>query len=445
MPDMPDMPETYRFPEGFIWGAAVASHQVEGGNTNNQWYAWEQQGGILSGDHCGLACDWWEHAEADFDRMQELHMNGLRLSLEWSRIEPEPGRWDEVAIARYRQMLQGLRDRGIEPLVTLHHFTHPIWVEDLGGFAHERVVPHFARYVRHCVETLGDLCDFWCTVNEPNVFATLGYLLGISPPGGKGNPFGSMRVQATLLRAHAAAYHQIHALQPRARVGLAQHIRLFDPARPRNPFDRFVAGLQDGGFNAMALDALRYGRVSGPLALVMGDLSGVRGTYDYVGVNYYTREVVQVDLRKPGEMFGRRFTMPGSEQMDQGYGEIYPNGLRRVLDRLTPMGKPIYVTESGFADSTDRIRPKALVRTVLAMRHALEHGAPVRGFYHWTLVDNFEWAEGWRLRFGLIALDPATQQRTPRASADVYGAICAANGVPATLLEQLGIAEPART
>jgi beta-glucosidase len=438
------MRETQQFPDGFIWGVATAAHQVEGGNTNNQWYAWEQRGGILSGDHCGLACDWWEHAEADFDRARDLQVNGMRLSVEWSRVEPEQGRWDDVAIARYRQMLQGLRARGIEPLVTLHHFTTPHWLERQGGFGQEGAVAHFARFARHCAEVFGDLCDFWCTVNEPNVYATLGYLLGIWPPGHKGDTLGSLRVQARLLRAHAAAYHAIHAAQPHARVGLAHHIRIFDPARPRNPFDRFVAGVQDGGFNGLVLDALRFGRARGPLALLAGDVSAARGAYDFVGVNYYTREVVQVDLRRPGEMFGRRFTMPGSQQQDQEYGEVYPDGLRRVLERLAVLGKPIYVTENGFADSTDRIRPTALAHTVLAMHRALDHGAPVRGYYHWTLVDNFEWAEGWRMRFGLIALDPATQERTPRASAAVYAAICAAHGVPASLEEELGLPAHAR-
>jgi beta-glucosidase len=438
------MAETYQFPDGFIWGVATASHQVEGGNTNNQWYAWEQQGHIVSGDHCGLACDWWEHAEADFDRARDLGVNGMRLSLEWSRIEPEPGRWDPAAIARYRQMLQGLRARGMEPMVTLHHFTNPLWLEEQGGFGHDGAIEQFTRFVRYAVEQLGDLCDFWCTVNEPNVYATLGYGLGIFPPGHRGDVIGCFRVLGRLLRAHAAAYHTIHTLQPRARVGMAPHVRIFDPARPRNPLDRFVAGLQDGAFNAMAFDALRYGRASGPLALFVGDLRGVRGTCDYVGVNYYTREVVQVDPRKPGEMFGRRFSMPGSDQMEQDYGELYPDGMRRVLERVKALGKPIYVTESGFADNTDHLRPRALARTVLAMHRALDRGVPVRGFFHWTLVDNFEWAEGWRIRFGLIALDPVTQERTPRPSAAVYRAMCAANGVPAALLEELGIAAHAR-
>ncbi|HKB47369.1 MAG TPA: family 1 glycosylhydrolase, partial [Ktedonobacterales bacterium] len=280
------MADELRFPEGFIWGAAVSSHQVEGGNLNNQWYAWERRGGIVTGDQCGLACDWWAHAEADFDRLRDLSMNGLRLSLEWSRIEPEEGRWDETALARYRKMLQGLRARGIEPLVTLHHFTNPIWLEEHGAFAHEKVVSLFARYARRCVEALGDLCDFWCTVNEPNIYALQGYLLGSWPPGRKGDAVGMVRVQANLLRAHAAAYQAIHAAQPSARVGIAHHVRIFDPGRPRNPLDRWAAAGQNVAFNPLVVDALRFGRARGPLGLLAGDLRPVRGTYDYVGVNY---------------------------------------------------------------------------------------------------------------------------------------------------------------
>jgi beta-glucosidase len=439
------MAATYQFPDGFIWGVATASHQVEGGNTNNNWYAWEQtKGHIVTGDHCGLACDWWERAEADFDRARDLGVNSMRLSVEWSRIEPEQGRWDPAAIARYRQMLEGLRARGMEPMVTLHHFTNPLWLEAQGGFGHDGAIPLFTRFVRYVVEQLGDLCDFWCTVNEPNVYATLGYVLGIFPPGHKGDAIGTFRVMGRLLRAHAAAYRVIHELQPHARVGMAPQMRIFDPARPRNLFDRFVASLQDGAFNAMPFDALRLGRASGPLAFAAGDLSSVRGTCDYVGINYYTREMVQVDLRKPSELFGRRFAMPGTPQMEHDYGEVYPDGMRRVLERVMALGKPIYITESGFADNSDHLRPKALARTVLAVHRAMDRGAQVRGFFHWTLVDNFEWAEGWGIRFGLIALDPATQVRTPRPSAAVYRAICAANGVPAALLDELGIADHAR-
>jgi beta-glucosidase len=443
------MADELRFPEGFIWGAAVSSHQVEGGNLNNQWYAWERRGGIATGDQCGLACDWWAHAEADFDRLRDLGMNGLRLSLEWSRIEPEEGRWDETALARYREMLQGLRARGIEPLVTLHHFTNPIWLEEHGAFAHDKAVSLFARYARRCVEALGDLCDFWCTVNEPNIYALVGYLVGTFPPGRKGDAVAMVRVQANLLRAHAAAYQAIHAAQPGARVGIAHHVRIFDPARPRNPLDRCAAAGQNVAFNPLVVDALRFGRARGPLGLLAGDLRPVRGTYDYIGVNYYSREMIAFDLRRPTELFGRRFVRPGAERMDGGasaaigetFGEIYPDGMRRVLLRLATLGRPIYVTETGFADADDSRRPSGLVRTLAALHHAMEQGAPVRGYYHWSLLDNFEWAEGWLPRFGLIALDHVTQARTPRPSAHIYARICSANALPAALLTEYGAAE----
>lgn len=445
------MPADLRFPADFVWGVASSSHQMEGGNTNNQWSAWEERGGIATGERAGRACDWWEHAEDDFDRARALGVNGLRLGLEWSRIEPEEGRWDDGALARYRTMLQALRGRGIEPLVTLHHFTNPLWLEGAGAFASARVVPLFARYAARCVDALGDLCDFWCTVNEPNVYASLGYLLGTWPPGRTGDALAVVRVQANLLRAHAAAYRAIHAAQPAARVGLAHHIRIFDPARPTSPLDRCAAAGQDAAFNALVLSALTRGRAGGPLALVAGDLRAVRGTYDYVGVNYYSRELVAFDPRRPTELLGRRFTRPGAERMDGGasatqhetFGEIYPDGLRRVALRLAALGRPIYVTENGTADAADDRRSAALVRTLAALHQALGQGVPVRGYYHWSLVDNFEWAEGWSARFGLIALDPATQVRTPRPSAEVYSRICHANALPADLLARYGVASPA--
>jgi beta-glucosidase len=440
------MAQDLRFPDGFVWGVATAAYQVEGGNTNDQWYAWEERGGIATGERAGLACDWWEHAEADFDRAQQLGINGLRLSLEWSRIEPEEGRWDDGALARYRAMLQGLRARGIEPMVTLHHFTDPLWLERQGGFTAPRAIRLFERFVGRCVDALGDLCDLWCTVNEPNVYASQGYLLGVFPPGRKGDGLAVVRVQANLLRAHAAAYRVIHDVQPAARVGLAHNMQVFDPARPGRRLDRLVAGWQDAGFNGLALAALARGRMGGPLGALAGDLREVRGTCDYIGLNYYTRELVAFDLRRPAEIFGRRFTRPGAERQDTGAtgglgGEIYPDGLRRLLVRLATLGRPIYVTEHGVADAADTRRPAALVRSLVAVHTALEQGVPVRGYYHWTLVDNFEWAEGWSARFGLIELDPATQKRTPRPSAEIYSRMCHANVVPADLLARY---EPAR-
>ena len=424
---------TLRFPDGFRWGVATSSHQVEGHNTNNQWYAWEQAGHIKSGDECGLACDWWQHAEGDFDIAQTMGLNALRLSLEWSRIEPRMGEWSAPAITRYRAMLQGLRDRGIEPLVTLHHFTHPIWFEQHGAFLAPDAVALFVRYATHVVQELGDLCDFWCTINEPNVIATFGYHIGDFPPGHKGDLRGTVRAQATMARAHAAAYRAIHAAQPTARVGWAHHYNIFDPANPQSALDRLVARLQDDAFNEFFPHAIHTGTAKLPLSLFAGDLHEVKDTCDFIGINTYARDLVAFDLRKGLELFGRRFTAPGAPKGDEGvaplYSEMYPQGIGRVIQRIQSWNKPIYITESGVPDRADRVRPWVIAEGVNAMHTAIQQGADVRGYYHWSLVDNFEWAEGWSMCFGLVAMDHVTQIRTMRPSGNFYRAIAQANAL----------------
>ncbi|MGH2516779.1 MAG: glycoside hydrolase family 1 protein [Ktedonobacterales bacterium] len=430
------------FPAGFRWGVATSSHQYEGGNDNN-WSAWERAGHITSGDSCGRAADWWEHAERDFDFAQSLGLNALRLSLEWSRIEPRPGEWDAQALDRYRRMLQGLRDRDIEPLVTLHHFTHPIWFEERGAFLATGSTELFARYATRAVEALGDLCDFWCTINEPNVYAVFGYQLGSFTPGRRGDAVGAVRVQASMARAHAAAYDAIHRAQPEARVGWAHHYNILDPANPRSSLDRLVAGTLDAAFNDFFPRAVLTGRAAFPFRLAAGDLATVRGACDYVGINVYYRDLVAFDPRRPLELFGRRFSAPGTPRSDQGVeqlsGEVYPAGIVRIAKRVSVFGKPIYVLENGVADAQDRLRPWVLTTAARTLLDALAAGVDLRGYYHWSLVDNFEWAEGWKLRFGLAALDIETQKRTPHPSAALYSAIAHANALTP---EMLGDAEP---
>lgn len=428
------------FPTGFRWGVATASHQCEGDTTNNQWYVWERDGHIKTGDRVGRACDWWATTDQDFTTAQHMGLNALRLSLEWSRIEPRPGEWDVAAIARYRTMLTDLRTRGIEPLVTLHHFTHPIWFEAQGGWLAPGAPERFARYAAFVVAELGDLCDFWCTINEPNVVAIMGYQIGDFPPGHRGDFRGTVQAQAQLARAHAAAYQVIHAAQPAARVSWAHHYNIFDPAHPANPLDRAVAALQDAAFNDFFPRAVLTGQSVFPFSLFAGDLRAVRGTCDFVGLNAYARDLVAFDLRYPLEVFGRRFTAPGAPQGDLGvghlYSEAYPQGLVRLIQRVAAFGQPIYITENGIADASDRLRPWLLVAAVRAMHQALAAGADVRGYYHWSLTDNFEWAEGWGMRFGLIALDPATQIRTPRRSAALYNAIAHANALTLAMIAE---------
>jgi len=418
-----------RFPEGFRWGTATSAHQVEGCNRHNDWWVFEQLPGRIYGGHrSGRACDWWRHAEADFDRMVELHLNAHRLSVEWSRLEPEPGRVDEGAVQRYRQMLQGLRSRGVEPMVTLHHFTLPLWVARRGGWENPAVVGWFRTHARRCVEWFGDLVDLWVTVNEPNLVVVLGYLQGRHPPEVR-NPWRAWRAARHLLLAHAAAYHALHEVQPHARVGVAHHLRPMDPERVRHPLDRWTARWHGEWFNWMWLDALHGSPPRGGFR--PWGTEECAGTLDFVGVNYYTRDRVRFSPWAVHAALGLHRPTRGAPVSDFQYGEIYPEGLRRVLEEAwRRYRRPLWVTENGLPDAEDRWRPRFLLDHLEALHRTLAQGVPVLGYYHWSLVDNFEWTEGWRMKFGLVAVDPASQRRQARPSATVYARVCAANALP---------------
>ncbi len=427
------MPEaTFHFPPDFKWGTATSAHQVEGNSTNNDWWAWEQgEGHIQDGQRSGLACNWWEQAEQDFDRAAELGQNSHRLSVDWSRIEPREGRFDAAALDRYRAMLRALRERSIEPMVTLHHFVNPLWLAEMGGWENPRAVPLFDRFVAHVVEALGEFCTLWCTINEPNIAVTMGQLFGLFPPGPRGFR-AAMRAGRNLMRGHGAAYHRIHALQPQAQVGYAHNYHIIDPAT-RSPLDHWVASLQDRAFNETFLAAARgWWR----LPLGFGPAWRLRRTLDWIGLNYYTRELVAFDHREAAQMFGRRFHPEDAELLDGGYGEFYPQGMDRALRRLARLGLPIYITENGIPDSDDDQRPRHLITHLHQVWKVIQNNVPVRGYYHWTLVDNFEWAAGWSLRFGLIALDVETQERTFRRSAYLYRDIVRANGITPQIIDE---------
>jgi beta-glucosidase len=424
---------TFHFPADFKWGVATAAHQVEGENIHNDWWAWEQTDGHINKGHTsGLACDWWRNAEADFDRAAAMGLNALRLSVEWSRIEPRPGVFDDSALERYGQMLRGLHERGIEPMVTLHHFSNPRWLAEQGGWEAPETIPLFTRFVRRVVDSLGKYCDIWCTINEPNVYGVLGYLEGVFPPG-KSDLKTALRIIRNMLTGHAAAYREIHNLQPEARVGLAHHMRVFDPINPRSPLDRRVARSTDKVFNQAILTALTRGRWTLPLGF--GLAWKLRHTLDWIGLNYYTRDMVAFDRTQSQMLFGRRQHADGGEMLDGGYGEFYPRGMFRCLQRLARLGLPIYVTENGIPDADDDQRPRYLLAHLHQVWHAIQLCYPVMGYYHWTLVDNFEWAEGWSLRFGLLALDTETQVRTPRRSADLYAETVRANAITPHIID----------
>jgi beta-glucosidase len=430
--------DSLRFPSDFRWGTATAAHQVEGDPVDSDWWAWEQiPGKVRDGTNAGRACEWWSGRYIeDFDLAQAMGQNALRLSVDWSRIEPREGQWDGQAIARYRDMLTALRTRGIEPMVTLFHFVSPTWLIQKGGWGNEEVVRDFERFAAKAVEALGDLVDLWCTINEPSVYGAYSYLLGLWPPE-KHNLGATFRVIRHQLVAHGFAYRAIHRLQPHARVGLAQHLRIFDPFRPHSIGDRWAARLLDNLFNELALTPPADGIL--PLALGLNvRVPELVDSQDYIGLNYYSRDMASFDVTQPGLLFTRRFAMPGADFSMEGWGEIYPEGLYRLLKRLQKYGKPIYVTETGVPDNDDSKRPRFLMTHLAAIHRALAEGVPVKGLYFWSLVDNFEWKEGFSARFGLIGLDLQTGTRMLRESGRLYGEISRAGVVTADMLEHYG-------
>ncbi len=430
---MPDA--TFNFPRGFLWGTATAAHQVEGNNKNNNWYAFEQEEGrIAEGHKSGLACDWWGGRwREDFDRAAETGQNALRLSIEWSRIQPKPDMWDEDALDHYRQMMQGLLDRGLFPLVTLHHFTDPLWVTEMGGWENAEIVPLFEAYTEKVVGALKGYVSTWCTINEPNVVAVMGSLLGEFPPGKNdlGTTFAAMENMA---RAHAASYHKIKELQPESRVGMAINYRGFLPGRPGFPPDRMLANMLHKLYNNFFADASAEGvlRFIGKQV----KLPQAKGTMDYMGVNYYTCDEVRFDLRAKDVLFTRRGLAPGFEASPNGMLTNQPEGFFGALKWALGYNLPIIVTENGTEDDQDDFRRRYLIEHIHQMWRAVNFNYPIKGYFQWSLVDNFEWAEGWTKRFGLWELDIETQARRKRRSADMYAAICQQNALSSAIVRE---------
>ena len=429
------MPQgTYHFPKGFLWGTATASHQVEGNNTNNNWWKWEQEG--HTDGSAAVAADWWSGRwREDFDRAAETGQNAHRLSLEWSRIQPTPDSWDEDAIEKYRLMLRGLQDRGMTPMVTLHHFTDPLWVSEMGGWETQDIVPLFARYVRKMVDALKEYTNLWVTINEPNVYALSGYGLGAFPPGRTDMKL-AMQVLANMLRGHAAAYRAIHELQPEARVGYALHFRPMVPRLSWSPLDILMRKIRYDGVNMGFPTGISTGVMKTPLGKF--NIPEAKGTQDYLGLNYYSVDTVWFDITKPGELFSNSGFPKDADMSSTNFIANIPQGIFDSLKWIvrTYPNLPILVTENGVEDFDDHMRPRYLVEHLHQVWRAVNFNWPVKGYFHWSLVDNFEWERGWTQRFGLWGLDVDTQQRIRRPSVDLYEAICKENGISSEMVQK---------
>ncbi|MEO7069802.1 MAG: glycoside hydrolase family 1 protein [Nostocoides sp.] len=406
---------------GLRIGVSTSALQIEGGDRNNNWYAWAQQPGrIGDGSSPVRATDHWNRWREDTALMADLGLQIYRMGVEWSRIEPREGEFDQAVLDRYRKELQALRDNGIEPLVTLHHFTNPLWFQEMGEWTAPRSVDLFLRFTRAVVEALGDVVSEWVTINEPNVYAAQFHLLKQGPPG-----TSSYRNVRKVLRhmaiSHCAAYDLIHAIQPDAQVGVAHHLRVFAPLNPRHPVHRVLTRVNEHLFQTVLTDALLGGRFRSFLG---PQPKGVRPGrhYDYLGINYYSRTAVsKIDDG----------TFPGVPVNDLGW-EIHPAGIVEVArDLHARYPGRIWVTENGTCDNgvtgrVERFRSRYVHDHLAAIAGS---GLPFERYYHWCFVDNWEWAEGDRARFGIVHLDSETLDRTVKPSGRFLAQVIADRGV----------------
>jgi beta-glucosidase len=417
------------FPPGFLWGAATSAHQVEGGCTNNQWWAWEQEGGhIRDGSVSGVACDHYRRFDADFQLAARLRHTAQRISLEWSRIEPTEGTFDERELDHYRAVCDSICHHGMAATVTLHHFTNPIWAERQGGWENARMIDWLARFAERAGRALGDRVALWWTINEPMVAPLLGYLFGMHPPCVR-DLARALVVSRHVLQAHGAMYHALKQALPGATVGVVHNMAYFEPFDPQDPADRTEAERQDYFANQWYLDGITQGRIHAPVGDGEED-ARLRDSFDILGLNYYMRILVRSGAPEAGMTALRR---PGERQWftDEMGWEVHPPGLGAHLGRLAALGKPLYVTENGHATLDEDARVRYLRAHLGQVHAAIAAGADVRGYFYWSLLDNFEWAEGYARHFGLIAVDPGTLVRRPRPAALFYRDVIAENALSA--------------
>ena len=428
------MPE-FSFPQGFLWGAATSAHQVEGNNIYSDWWAWEQGGNVK--EKSGLACDHYRRFKEDFDLAASLGHNAHRFSIEWSRVEPAEGKWDDDALAHYVEVVRALRARRLEPIVTLHHFTSPQWLAAQGGWTNPKVVERFARYVRHVTQALAGQVRYWITINEPMVFVRMHYLQGLGPPGTH-DLAQAIKVVEHLIRAHAAGYRILHEAAPESTtapmVSIAHYLSVFRPCRPWFLLDVSGAAATDRLFSAGFLEALTEGRWPMPRRVRWKTLQipEAKATLDFLGINFYGRQFLQWVLSRGGWCVRPcdlgHHPRQVTERTSMGW-DVHPPSFREVLLRINQFGLPILVTENGTFMTDDARRWNYLLPHIQAMASAMQAGACVIGYCVWSLLDNFEWADGFGPRFGIVEVDYATQQRRIRDSARRYAEICRSNRI----------------
>ncbi|ACR79134.1 MULTISPECIES: glycoside hydrolase family 1 protein [Kosmotoga] len=409
------------FPAGFMWGVATAGHQIEGGNYFSDWYKWEMEGKVKNGDTSETACDSWNQLDRDLEILKKLSVKAYRYSIEWARVEPKLNKFDEESLNKYRDFTIKLVEANIKPIITLHHFVNPQWFAEIGGWESRENLRYFLRYVNKVVDTLGEFVPFWITINEPNVYAIKSYLMGEWPPEVKdrGRAF---QVLKNLLIAHTEAYDIIKSRYPSAMVSVAYNFVPFYPYRKWHPLDIITAFTLNKTYNYAFLDSIKHGKFYKPIG--SGEKNKkLKDKLDFIGVNYYTRYFVKYSKPEP------ELVDTGNKKTDMGY-EFYPEGLRTIIMKChKDYSLPILITENGIADATDEKRWKYIKKALEAVHKSLKGGAKVIGYMYWSLMDNFEWSEGYSMKFGLYKTKRNPLELVPRSSASKYADVIKNNAL----------------
>jgi len=399
-----------------LWGSATSSHQVEGDNTNNDWWEWEQSGHTQPS---GKACDHYNRFRDDFRLAKELGHNTHRFSIEWSRVEKEEGVWDQAEWDHYKAVVDELIKLDIEPIVSLNHFTLPLWLSRKDSWLNNDIVPLFGRYAVKAIEELGSRVRYWIAMNEPNILALLGYVEGKWPPCKRSLPEG-LKVLKNMRKSHIEAYGLMHekareepGIKP-PQIGIAKAVTAFHPCRHSSRLDRLSTYLRGKFHNHVFI-------------------SSSKKSLDFIGLNYYFRQFIhhaRPFIRNPiGEVCSYTHHKNAGKLTDMGW-EIYPEGLYEVIQSFIRYKLPILITENGLATTDDALRQRYIRDHLKQLLRSIEEGAPVKGYLHWSLLDNFEWADGYRPRFGLINVDYATQKRTVTDAARYYSSIIRTGRIP---------------
>ena len=396
------------FPKDFALGAASAATQIDGNCKESNWYEWYKNGKIKDNSDPNIATDHRGHLEEDTRLMAEMGIRHYRFGLEWARLEPQEGQFSQEEIEKVREEITLLHQNGIHVLLTLHHFSNPLWFEHQGGFLGKNAVKRYLAMVEFAVRHLGDLVDEYVTINEPNVYAVCGYL-GAGFPPGEFNISHALRVMKVMGECHRRAYRLIHNIHEELgyaepKVGLAMHMRAFVPYNAKNLWHRLACRISEYNFQTK---------------LNKTYMLGLEGTYaDFLGLNYYARTATS------GLGDG---TLPNVPVNDLGW-EIYPAGIVECCQKLHALlpELPIYITENGTADNNDAFRRRYLYEHLKVLS---ESGLPVTRYYHWCFVDNFEWLEGFTARFGLVHFDTDTHARTIKKSGEFYARMIVEHGI----------------